>query len=260
MIKEINLNSSQLKETASSFFNHWPKKENKVFVFRSKTELKDVKSTYESFFEELGSTLELGEDASKGNRSNQRDGSIWFEVRNDKNFTDAYRHSQNAQPLHTDGSYIPGYPTTIMACEKNDVEDGETTFIDSIDIYNALLSEKPKILEKLESFEIKHERSGDKRLEKIIQKNPKTNDVLINWNYFCLSKDLKQDQRQSCDEFHDFLLTSPKIKRDTIEVSLQRGDSVLWKDSHCLHGRKSFTAQNDSDRFLLKCAIQINKN
>lgn len=260
MLVEIDFNPYRFDICASVLFKKWSKNKNKVFVLRAKSNIKDVRNTYENFFDVIGSPLELGEDVRLGDRSGQRNGSIWFEVRNDKNFKDAYRHSQNAQPLHTDGSYIPDYPTTIMACERNEVEGGETTFIDSDDIYDVLQHENINLLKSLEKLNIKHERSGDSRIEKILKKDENSNSILVNWNYYCLSKNLNSNEKFIADQFQSFLINSREIKRRTINVSLQRGDSVLWKDSYCLHGRNSFVAKNDSDRFLLKCAIQINKN
>src|SRR3546814_11115164 len=75
------------------------------------------------------------EDEILGSRDQQRTGEIWMEVRYDPQHPDAYRHSANAQPLHTDGSYIPSFPNaTLMACVANAGAGGETTFIDADDL------------------------------------------------------------------------------------------------------------------------------
>ena len=48
-----------------------------------------------------------------------------MDVRYDSNIKDAYRHSSNPQPLHTDGSYNPDFPNaTLMCCISNSASGG----------------------------------------------------------------------------------------------------------------------------------------
>ena len=47
------------------------------------------------------------------------------------------------------------------------------------------------------------------------------------------------------------------IKEKTIAVKLLPGDAVTWKDNFVLHGRNSFVANNESERFIWKCSIDI---
>ena len=67
--------------------------------------------------------------------------------------------------------------------------------------------------------------------------------------------DITNSQRTLADKFQEFLLKNDKIKKNIINVKLESGDAVLWKDDYCLHGRNSFIADNSSDRFLWKCAM-----
>ena len=60
------------------------------------------------------------------------------------------------------------------------------------------------------------------------------------------------------EEFQDYLLKSTTIKESTIGVKLTPGDGVFWRDNYCLHGRNSFVANQESERFIWKCAIDIN--
>ena len=93
---------------------------------------------YESNFNYIGNPFPLGEDAKKP-RESQNTGSIWFEVRNDKSIPNAYRHSTNSQPLHTDGSYLSDFPSsTMMLCVRNNAEGGETIFLDSNKLFSIL--------------------------------------------------------------------------------------------------------------------------
>jgi alpha-ketoglutarate-dependent taurine dioxygenase len=53
------------------------------------------------------------------------------------------------------------------------------------------------------------------------------------------------------------LQTDPGIKAKTQSVKLMPGDAVTWKDRELLHGRNAFVANQTSERFLWKCAIDI---
>jgi len=102
---------------------------------------------------------------------------------------------------------------------------------------------------------IVHQRSGDKRRDYIIKTIG--NNIFINWNYYCLSLDISDEVKKRTDSFQDFLLYSKNIRNKRLSVRLNKGDSVIWKDNHCLHGRNNFKAKQNSDRFLWKCAIDI---
>ena len=77
------------------------------------------------FFSEIGTFLHIAEDAREKDRSKGRTGEVWCEVRNDSSIKNAYRHATIAQPLHTDGSYIPSYSSSIMACVSSAAVGGE---------------------------------------------------------------------------------------------------------------------------------------
>jgi alpha-ketoglutarate-dependent taurine dioxygenase len=236
----------------------WQLPENRVFVLRAQTAIPDVQQFYTEHFSDLGTAVALAEDVTVGDRDNQRTGEVWMEVRYDPGFTDAYRHSANAQPLHTDGSYIPDFPNaTLMACVANAGEGGETTFISAEDVVAALASEKPELLDYLSSKPILHSRSGDERLEKIVD----TTSTIpqMNWNYYCLSRNNSVEEAQATQDYFDFLQASPEIAKRTLPVKLAPGDAITWKDRQVLHGRNGFVAHAASERFLWKCAIDIGR-
>ncbi|MCE2971970.1 MAG: TauD/TfdA family dioxygenase [Bacteroidota bacterium] len=256
MLKEINFKVSDFKASLSELKTAWSDVSNKVFVLKSDSNPNDVKSFYESVFEFLGNPIPIAEDVNLGNRQSQRSGKIWFEVRYDPKHPDAYRHSSNAQPLHTDGSYIPGFPSsTLLACVANAGEGGETTFIDSKELFRIMEKEKPELLYFLLNNRVKHTRSGDTRIDEIIRIEGE--DVFVNYNFYCVDKNNSEEILYAIKEFQDFLLTSSSIQQSTIGVKLAPGDSVFWRDNYCLHGRNSFVANQESERFIWKCAIDI---
>lgn len=256
MLKEIKISVDDFSAASQEIKDSWNDSSLKVYVLKADRNPDDVKAFYEENFKYLGKPVALAEDVSLGDRDNQRSGQIWMEVRYDPKFQDAYRHSANAQPLHTDGSYIPDFPSsTILVCKANAGQGGETTFIDSLDVLDALRKEQPELLEKLLNTKIPHARSGDYRNDEVIRLEG--NDVFVNWNYYCVDKNIDADLRQTVEDFQNFLLNSPTISEKTIGVKLQPGDAVYWKDNYVLHGRNSFQANAESERFIWKCAIDI---
>ncbi len=256
MIQTVHFKISDFSSSVDDIKKHWATSANKVIVLRADDIPNDVQNYYESIFEHLGTPYPLAEDVQLGSRETQRSGKIWFEVRYDPKHPNAYRHSSNAQPLHTDGSYITGFPSsTLLACVANAGEGGETTFIDSRDVYNILKEEKPQLLDFLIRTKIRHTRSGDTREEEILR--IEDDDIFLNYNYYCVDSKIDADHREMIDQFQSFLLESSKIKNATIGVKLNPGDGIFWKDNYCLHGRNSFVANQESERFLWKCAIDI---
>ncbi|RZJ70844.1 TauD/TfdA family dioxygenase [Flavobacterium sp.] len=256
MLKEIKISVDNFAASAQEIKESWNDPSLKVYVLKADKNPDNVRDFYEENFKYIGKPVALAEDVTLGDRDNQRSGQIWMEVRYDPSFQDAYRHSANAQPLHTDGSYIPDFPSsTILICKANAGQGGETTFIDSLDVLEALRSEQPELLDFLLTTKIPHARSGDFRNDEVIRLEG--NDVFVNWNYYCVDKTISDDLREKVEKFQDFLLHSPLIKEKTIGVKLVPGDAVYWKDNYVLHGRNSFVANETSERFIWKCAIDV---
>lgn len=256
MLKTINFKVADFNSSIKEIKEAWSNKSNKVFVLKADSVPLDIREYYESIFKYLGTPYPIAEDVNLGSRESQRSGKIWFEVRYDPKHPDAYRHSNNAQPLHTDGSYIPNFPSsTLLACVANAGEGGETTFINSKDLYSILKKEQPDLLKYLISNKIIHTRSGDTRIDEVIRVEGE--DVFVNYNYYCVDKEITPEARINIEKFQEFLLNSKEIKKATIGVKLAPGDSVFWRDNYCLHGRNSFIANQESERFIWKCAIDI---
>jgi len=256
MKQTIQFEVSNFQGSVENLKEAWSDLTNKVFVLKANQPIENVQEYYESNFKYLGTPCPIAEDVNLGGRESQRSGKIWFEVRYDPKHPDAYRHSANAQPLHTDGSYIPDFPTsTLLACVANAGEGGETTFIDSKMLLDILQREKPDLLNFLLNNKVKHTRSGDTRIDEIIR--IEGDDVFVNYNYYCVDKNNSEEVIDAIEEFQDYLLKSPTIKESTIGVKLTPGDSVFWRDNYCLHGRNSFVANQESERFIWKCAIDI---
>ena len=72
----------------------------------------DLRRYYDDFVEALGTPIDIAEDYATGGAPT---GERWSEIRYDADIPDlaAFRHSKNAQPFHTDESYVSS-PVGIM--------------------------------------------------------------------------------------------------------------------------------------------------
>lgn len=235
----------------------WEQSANKVFLIRGgPADEPSMRSLYERHLADIGTAHYLAEDVTLGDRESQRSGGLWTDVRYDPNHPDAYRHSPNAQPLHTDGSYVASYPNaTMMLCFAAAGEGGETIFIAADDLVDALATEAPDLLDALDDHDLAHARSGDRRVEPVIDRSGAP--TLVNWNYYCVADDVDERDAALRERYFDFLANSSAIRDRLLEIRMQPGDAVLWKDREVLHGRNAFSGHETSIRHLTKCAIDV---
>lgn len=216
----------------------------------------NVLDFYNHLLPKIGTPYALAEDVKVGDRTQQRTGQVWMEVRYDPSYPDAYRHSANAQPLHTDGSYVSNFPNaTLMCCVANASEGGETVFLNSDILVKILQAENPNLLSDLQKITVIHARSGDSRNLPILRYEQGI--WRVNWNYYCVDRHADASVLKLRETFQKFLLNSPQIREALIPIKLQSGDAVVWKDDELLHGRNAFSAKRMSERFLWKCAIDV---
>lgn len=257
MLKQVEFPTDvSSEEVASAIAGAW--KENKVVHIRRPYEGSpdELRAFYDTVLEALGEPVDIGEDATAGDRDHQRTGQRWMEIRYDPTIPDAYRHSANAQPLHTDGSYIPDFPdAAIIYCQASANNGGETVFLDSEVLMSALKDEAPELLAKLKQKVVPHSRSGDTRVAKIIEGEEA--DPTLHWNYYCVAKDVDEEAQALREEFHTFLQNSETIQSNLKAVALRPGDCVIWKDDKTLHGRNGFDPRVKSERFLWKSAVKV---
>jgi alpha-ketoglutarate-dependent taurine dioxygenase len=216
----------------------------------------NVLEYYNRLLPQIGTPYALAEDVKAGDRNQQRTGKIWTEIRYDSSFPNAYRHSANAQPLHTDGSYVSGFPNaSLMCCIANTSEGGETVFLNSDILVEILQAENPVLLSDLQKMTVPHARSGDNRNLPVLRQERGV--WRVNWNYYCVDPHADAGVLKMRETFQQFLLNSPGIHAALIPIKLQPGDAVIWKDDELLHGRNAFTAHTVSERFLWKCSLDV---
>ncbi|CAN6959971.1 TauD/TfdA-like domain-containing protein [Psychrobacter okhotskensis] len=256
MFKNISIDPHSPSQGCRDLLSAWNEETTKVVVLDPISPVSDVREFYDSLFPQIGTVAPFAEDATIGDRSSQRTGEAWMEIRYDPKIKNAYRHSSEAQPLHTDGSYIPDFPnSSLLCCVTNAGEGGETVFINGSDVVKALEKEAPELLAYLTSNVMPHARSGDSRFDKVIHKEG--NIWKVNWNYYCVDEKASQQAKEVVEGFHNFLKQSPIILESLLEVKLKPGQAILWKDNEVLHGRNSFSATMESERFIWKCAFDV---
>lgn len=216
----------------------------------------DLFDFWDRMTKRIGTPVELAEDATAGDRDHQRTGERWMEVRFDPRIPNAYRHSSNAQPLHTDGSYIPGFPSTLMFCVSSAMSGGETIFLTNADLVGALEACRPNLLERLWEVPVPHRRSGDSRTECVLRRGL-DGEILLNWNYYCIDRSAGAEAVTLAEEFFAFLRDEPRVQESCRPVLLEPGEAVLWKDDRVLHGRNAFDATHTSQRWIWKCAVDV---
>ena len=238
MFWEGKFTRETIKQRIEKLLEGWKDCDTKVFVLRADETIDNPRDFFEKNLGRMGTPYRRAEDATINDRREQRTGELWFEVRYDPSVRDAYRHSRNAQPLHTDGSYIPTFfDSTLMTCVTSADEGGEATFIDPVDIVDALEAENPELLDRLRK-PLPHARSGDRREEKVI--DCESEPTLVNWNYYCVDKDIDAQQRATMEEFFNFLEGNPRLRQLVIGVKLMPGDALVRKDCEVLHWRNAF--------------------
>jgi len=255
VLTHVTLDPARLDDSALAIRRAW--RESLVVVTNPSEPLPDVRATYDALLPRIGTPCYLAEDVRAGDRSLQRTGELWMEVRYDPAFKDAYRHSPNAQPLHTDSSYVSSSPNaTLMCCVANADRGGETIFITAEALVDALRRERPELLEALETVTMPHARSGDRRALPVIRRG-EGGELRLNWNYYCVASDCGERAAELRQRFFEYLKTSPGVRAAIVPIKLAPGDAVVWKDERVLHGRNAFVATEVAERFLWKCSVNV---
>ena len=210
---------------------------------------------YEALTEATGQCLRLDEDFAQGSA---RTGRKWIEVRYDANIPDdaAYRFSKNAQPLHTDESYLSD-PAEVMFmhCLVQAPAGGETTFVDADVLWQELQAHHPALATRLLNRPVRFAKAGDSRHRPIIAQTPAGR--RLNWNYHCVDPAESPENHALAREFRQFLLDHVANTPAETALALAPGEAVAWWDDQVLHGRRAFRATATNDRFLLKSGFRL---
>lgn len=249
----ITVNVDDLESTAIEFraamADHF------VVSLKPDRNLDDVHRFYDQLVEAVGMPIDIGEEFSNNGAPN---GHRWSEICYDPAIPDmaAFRHSKNAQPLHTDESYVSALVGIMFFyCVNAADTGGETVFVDGLNVVEQLSQDDPGLLEQLTTVDVTYAKASDSKTRPIIEFDERGLPNL-NFNYFCVAPNQPDSAIQLNQRFHDFL-EHDLSKESIFAISLQPGDAAAWKDQHVLHGRNAFAASKTNERWIRKTGVSI---
>lgn len=207
---------------------------------------------WDTVSESIGDCMLLSEDPVTGERLGEK----WLEIRYDSSIQNAYRHSKNAQPLHTDGSYIGDSPyISFFYCINQAEIGGATVFVDSDELIALLKVDDPTLLEDLCQTTVCFSKDKDFKRRPIIDFDDDGSN--LNFNYYCVDPNETEFAKELVERFHQFLQTKVVGENKTYPIKLKPGEAVFFHDDRLIHGRNSFEATRDSERFFWKSALKL---
>ncbi len=221
----------------------------KIVLLKEVPQQTDYLGFYETLTDQLGVIVDADENEQSGQRSHNR----WSDIRYDKSKATTFRYSNTRQPLHTDTAYT-SYDNDVnfFFCLESAPVGGATYFLDGVQLVSILEIHAPQLLKNLKMNKVLFDKgAGEYRQEKIISSD--SEGLLLNWNYFRVSKENSADVRTMCEEFHHFLELRV-VEGGLLEaVKLDIGECVFFQDRRVLHGRYSFLG----NRNLIKGALNF---
>lgn len=250
---EINITGSDPKRDAESARPTIASHE--VTYLKPDTNPDELRSYYDAFVEALGTPIDIAEDFSAGGKPT---GERWAEIRfrDDVDNDVAFRHSSNAQPLHTDESYVSS-PAGVMLfyCVHRASAGGETYYVSGGELVDWLDRREPELLQQLCTVDVRFSKAGDFKHRPIIVVDD-DHSVDLNYNYFCAEPGQSEKALALNERFHEFLeaeLPSELVR----DVGLKPGEAVAWRDDRVLHGRRAFEATKTDDRLIWKTGVVL---
>ncbi|MDF1678178.1 MAG: TauD/TfdA family dioxygenase [Legionellaceae bacterium] len=211
---------------------------------------------YHELTEHIGECLDLGEaEASK------TVGGKWTNVCYDPSIQNAYRSSSNAQPLHTDGSYLAESPdATCMYCISAAPVGGGTVFVTGDELIAYLEKDAPILLDQLFTtpvcFSRDFENGANEKTRRIIERDDNDR-IILTWNYYRIAPNAPAEVKEMCESFHQYLQTQVMGSDRVHTLHLKPGEAALWLDEHVLHGRNAFEADAYGVRNLAKTSLNL---
>ncbi len=232
-----------------------PMSEHEVTHMLLENQPEDLRGYYDSLVEALGTPVDIAEDYAAGGAPT---GERWAEIRYNAEIPDdvAFRHSKNAQPFHTDESYVSS-PAGIMLfyCVNAAPSGGETNYMSGRGLVDYLRGEQPELLEQLQTTDVRYSKAADYKHRPILTIDD-DGAVDLNFNYYCADPDQDENALKLNQRFFDFL--QHDLPDELVyPVGLRPGDSVAWRDDLVLHGRNAFEAEATSDRLIWKTGVVL---
>ena len=213
----------------------------------------DLREYYDGLVEGIGTPVEIAEDfRNRGAPTGQR----WSEIRYDEDIPDlaAFRYSKNAQPFHTDESYVSSAAGVMLFyCVNAAPSGGETNFVTGRALVDELRASRPELLERLQTIDVRYQKADDFKHRPILI-IADDGAVDLNYNFYCADPTQDPEAIKLNQEFLDYLENdlAPEL---VLSVGLEPGEAVSWRDDLAIHGRNAFEANKSGDRFIWKAGL-----
>lgn len=208
----------------------------------SESSEEQIRDFYAAMAVKSGSFVRRNEDHKNGNIVGQND--EWIDiVFEEQKKEEAFRFSDKYQPLHTDGAYVDHQlDLNFLCCIQQADIGGDTIFIDSKDIFQILHKYEKNLLFNICSTYVLFDK-GEQQSKKSKIISLFEDEVILNWNYYRVSKYNTKEVIRLCEDFHLFL--EQKIVRAGLckPIKIKKGDAAFFFDQKVLHGRNSFFGQ-----------------
>ena len=212
---------------------------------------------------ELDLWIEVAEQFGRINRSAEDGGTgevtqdCWIDVSFQPDKQHTFRHSRTAQPLHTDGAYLPDEQTvdrTFFLCQATAPSGGATRFFDSADLLDLVRQDDAGLADDLFDRPLSYgklDRRG--KTAPILSEDP--GGLSLNWNYFRVVAEDGSAEARLRERFHLWLETRVVGGPACREINLAPDEGAMFLDRRLLHGRAAFEAALPFDRAIWKCSV-----
>jgi len=208
---------------------------------------------YEEYYKKIAQKIGFFIYADENYKTGEITPNVWTRVVYDKDkLHDTYKHSNLAQPMHTDYCYVPILDIVMLICENPAPVGGATTFIDANVVYKLLKIYNSDLLEKVLSTDIIFGK-GDNPIttNKVAILKEEEGNYILNWSRFRISDKNDSFAKDIVKDFDYFITNYIEKMGVATNIYLQNRDAAFIRDEYVLHGRNSFLG----DRCLLKGAI-----
>jgi alpha-ketoglutarate-dependent taurine dioxygenase len=183
---------------------------------------------------------------------------IWNDIRFDPALATTYRHSNTAQPLHTDGAYNANPPDIgFFFCQAQAKSGGRTLFLDGNYLCDTIERESPGLYADLRSVPVRYSK-GEAPGQTVPIIGWDSIGPVINWNYYRFSPGQEPEVLRLRQAFFDYLDKRFVQTGDFAPLHLAAGDCMVFHDLRVVHGREAYEAEQAGDRCLWNMNLHWN--
>jgi alpha-ketoglutarate-dependent taurine dioxygenase len=203
-----------------------------------------------TFWADVGGRIARIDERGEDPLTLKRRFAVWNDIRFDPALATTYRHSNTAQPLHTDGAFHATPPDIgFFFCQVQAKAGGRTLFVDGKYLCGVLERESPELYSDLRSIPVSYGKGDAPGQTGPIIGWDRMGPV-INWNYYRISPGQGPAVLKLRQAFFDYLDKRFMQTGDMAPLHLAAGDCMIFHDLRVLHGREAFSAKQAGERCL----------